>query len=642
MSLFKKRGRRETATNREREKCDEREKFCNFRIPHVFISNNIVITYLLCAIIAPCTPVTCGLPGIATSSSEEYSLGSRPDPGMDLSFPYHLVISTLCRDACTETATGTSDLHTLTVPLHKVPEGVEHILHHGSGVMQGSRQRSVACNSPNNTGQLDLHWKKSSTNMNPVLKKVKGESVCVDQIKVQRERPSKCVAKRVNRSVASQMSISQVNNLIEQLRKESIGEEEKAEVTLLVCKDCPYNFTSYSRPLLAEHIEAVHGAAMRGTATKKNKRKTGPDAVKPDPKLPRVDDSIMVLSQPLAPLLTSTPAGDSQEDQESLNLLNEESNPSQDPLGEREETEDEDEEYDEDGLELDDYSQVIESEQEDPNHSVNRMVMKNEPIEEKDDEKYENPLTISLRLRIDALESELHVRKAESRMKIRNLEEESKKANDEKHKLSANHCKELAKLLDEKKKLQEENKKLQDRNKDQKESLNAEFRKTRDRQKERENKQEDEKKRKEKEKEKRARTKCRNADNEGGCAKNRCEFFHPTDHCQKFLGGGGCLSHLCKKLHQESERRRLRSIRNTRKRIRSENSPPFRSNRKKIENDQVCKDWNRTGRCRSFSTGALGCREGSHPQRKKDFPERAAWRAGTKSRPENWTRGTSR
>ena len=89
----------------------------------------------------------------------------------------------------------------------------------------------------------------------------------------------------------------------------------------------------------------------------------------------------------------------------------------------------------------------------------------------------------------------------------------------------------------------------------------------------------------ESEKSKKSKIRCKYSDNEEGCMKKRCEYMHPlpSEHCKKWLNGGGCLTRFCKFRHVEAERRRLMARRNEKKRERTETSPISRATRMKLE-----------------------------------------------------------
>ena len=628
-----------TRTDLKNGKCDEKKKNSNFFIPHVFINNNVIPTYPMFNISTACTVSTSGLPGTATPSSGGNSLGSRPGSGITTLNPYQSLTPIYCRtSADTETDNRTSKLCHVTVPLHGYLEGVELILHRDDGVMQGSSCEYYQYLVLPPIHMSDPQLRETKSPAGPAWRKVKGESGSVDLISVMRERASKSVASTVNRSVEVQMSASAVDKLIADLRKRSIDEDSEPEINQLVCDDCPYKFTSYSRTLLDQHMETVHeGVKMKTSIKKKAKRKVGPVSSKSKPKVQKVenDQSVMVLSQPS---LTSTQVevgtNDETKEEDSQNLL-ETSRNEPDPLGD----DDKDDDNQEDVYDFDDYSQM-ESEQEDHNHSVNRIVLKNETVAQEAIENDDKVQIATLQARVVTLEKAVTNLKTanENNMKVR--KKEITKYIEEKKEMIGAHRREVSKLLDE-------NKKLHEKNVEQKEALKNEFERSRAKQRWRDERETEESVKREKEKERRARTRCRNVDNREGCKKSRCEFFHPVDHCQKFLEGASCLSHLCKKLHREDERQRLRSIRNERKRPRSEYSPPARSNKQKSESgrkpgqERICRDWTRSGRCRSFSTGSLGCRDGLHPQ-VKDFTNRVTRRAATKGSPGGWAKGTSR
>ena len=211
----------------------------------------------------------------------------------------------------------------------------------------------------------------------------------------------------------------------------------------------------------------------------------------------------------------------------------------------------------------------------------------------------------------------------------------NKKKEEMLQKMRKENSKEVGRLLDENKKLSDKNHDLEMSIKNRNET-------------ERENREERNKSKtieaEKKEKEKRARTKCRYVDSPGGCQKSRCQFLHPTQHCKKFLTGAGCLQHMCKELHSEEERNRLRSVRNNKKRQR-EQSPEKKAARTRHDETKICREWERAGRCRSYSTGSMGCRDGSHPKSTKQgehFLNRAPRRAVTRGQPEVRSRGSSR
>ena len=599
-------------------KCDESEKFSNLLIPHIFIEflNNIIPKYL-CVIqsrrIAATSIGVVEYDGVKSQSGKKVFRRGR---------------NVKCEES--------------RVPPHEYLEGVEDILlllH--AEVMQGSQN--------NSRNYLQISFSR------------KGEllsTVRPERVKVQNQN-SAVQTKTI--PVGVLMSISQVDNLIERMRKENMEDQKLNKAPrgpkTKTCESCPDGFVTYSPAEMQKHIRDIHEDAK-----KVKKRKAAPGSEKGAPARKKVvEDSILIISQPQmasSPAMGNEPAVDagvdtSEQEEESQDLLAGSHDPLQD--NDHEEGED-DEEVDSAELEFGDTdydlnSQLgIESEQPDLNHDINEIVIKAEKIQMAE----ENEEIAKISDKLKETESKLKEKEEEAKravaekklvvdklknsqikiLKVNKMQEETIK------KMRDDHSKELARLLDE-------NKKLEEKNRDQKLSIRKEEEKKRERRRTspvnlrrggemRMSEKSDEK-------DKRSRTRCRYVDNREGCMKSRCEFFHPKEHCRKFLKGSSCLSSMCKFLHRADERSRLNSTRNERKRQR-EQSPTRRATRHKKESVRVCREWERTGECVRAEIGRSGCREGHHPlsMSKKNFGGRALRRAGSRVLPGSRDQGPSR
>ena len=430
-----------------------------------------------------------------------------------------------------------------------------------------------------------------------------------------------------------------INKVISDLRKGKLPEvAPDPYVPLLRCSDC--DFEAYKPHKLRKHRNINHPTVkamekMKQAAEKKNekncgalpkgpnrKRKTPASDVKPGPNSKKKNNEsvVLVLSQEfenLSAANTSTQdvVCDFSQDPTLEDSLANTSADSQDLLepgasqGEDEENDEEDELLEDD----DEYndSQVLPAEQADTPQVKQECIQEDTNTEKlKDYEKRVEMLQRKVReLQNDNEDANKKVTKLEKKSKLE--KELFKKATERARDASTA---EIAKLLDE-------NKKQREKIEDMKMSV----------------KEDDRGGRQAREKERMSKTKCRYIESETGCERRKCNYFHPTIACEKFLKGSACLTHLCRYLHKRPPRASSASSSN-RKRMRPEVSPNRKTSRPRIasirdQNEKVCPDWEKKGRCRNISDREGKCYRGFHRDLKKDFRQRAAWQAGRTTSP---------